>query len=215
MAKAWEKSAHGRSGVGCPACHTDNHDGAMAAHARRNTTCLTGCHERERSSYTLSKHGVIATLETERMDFSLPLKEGNQRSPSCAYCHLHDQEHDAGRGILPLDPSGLTPGPNQAEHIEARVAPCRDCHSPRFVDTWFSTGDRTLEIGRMKLREAEGVVSRFDSPQARTILRQMKERHLKNMRLGVGHASPDDLWWHGQAALDGDLARLKSLMSAP
>jgi len=33
--------------------------------------------------------------------------------------------------------------------------------------------------------------------------------HLKNVRLGVGHQSPDYQWWHGQPALDGDLIRIR------
>ncbi|GAB0058117.1 hypothetical protein SIID45300_02461 [Candidatus Magnetaquicoccaceae bacterium FCR-1] len=210
LVAAWEKSRHAQAGLECESCHGAEHDGAMARRARPVEACVSGCHERERSSYTLSKHGVIAVLEGERLDFSLPLKEGNQRSPSCAYCHLHDKEHDAGSGILPLDPAGLTSGPDLAARIEARAAPCRDCHSPRFVETWFSTGDRMVEIGRMKVREAEALLTRHEDAEAEKILARMKGVHLSNVRLGVGHASPDDQWWHGHPALDGDLLRIKS-----
>lgn len=211
LVAAWEKSRHAQAGLGCEACHGEEHDGTMARRARPVEACVSGCHERERGSHTLSKHGVIAVLEGERLDFSLPLKEGNQRAPSCAYCHLHDTEHDAGAGILPLIPTATVSVESLAVRAEARAAPCRDCHSPRFVETWFSTGDKMVEIGRMKVREAEALLTRHEDAEAGKILARMKGAHLSNVRLGVGHASPDDQWWHGHPALDGDLLRIKSL----
>ncbi|MBF0180586.1 MAG: hypothetical protein HQM03_11240 [Magnetococcales bacterium] len=212
LTASWEKSRHAAAGIDCSACHGMEHDGRMAGRARRNEACTTGCHQRESGSHALSKHGVIATLEGERMDFSLPLKEGNQRAPTCGYCHMHDNEHDAGTGILSLLPIRGAHGQENDPRAEARAAPCRDCHSPRFVETWFASGEQMLEIGRMKLREAEAVVSRHDGlPDAAGILQRMQEVHLRNVRLGVGHASPDDQWWHGHPALDGDLLRIKSL----
>ncbi|MEO5346324.1 MAG: hypothetical protein H7834_08100 [Magnetococcus sp. YQC-9] len=215
LSAAWEKGAHRAVGVTCTTCHGHSHDGSMASRARPTATCITGCHQAQGSSHALSKHGVIGTLEADRSDFSLPLKEGNQRAPSCAYCHLHANEHDESAGIAPLHPliPPLTTLPEEAARAEARATPCRDCHSPRFVDTWFESGDRMVEIGRMKVREAEAVVARFENPEARAILERMKSVHLRNIRLGVGHASPDDQWWHGQAALDGDLLRIKSFAS--
>ena len=38
-------------------------------------------------------------------------------------------------------------------------------------------------------------------------------QHLGNVRLGAGHQSPDYQWWHGQAALDGDLIRLRDAVA--
>lgn len=208
---AWEKSRHAAAGLTCEACHGVAHDAGMAARARPTESCIRGgCHQREQGSHLLSKHGVIATLEGARLDYALPLKEGNQRAPSCAYCHMHDREHDAGAGILPLIPTREEkPDPSQAARMEARAAPCRDCHSPRFVESWFVSGDRMVEIGRMKRREAEALVVRYEDSKAKELLARMQE-HLGNVRLGVGHASPDDQWWHGQPALDGDLLRIKT-----
>lgn len=211
LVAAWEKSRHAQAGIGCLTCHGTEHRGAMAARARRNNACTTGCHQRESGSYTLSKHGVIVTLEAERLDFTQPLKEGNQRAPTCAYCHLHAGEHDAGAGILPLAPMGHVSAPDDAARAEARATPCRDCHSPRFVETWFITGDRMVEIGRMKVREATQAAAQLDDQASRDILHRMTNDHLRNVRLGIGHQSPDEQWWHGHPALDGDLLRIKSL----
>ncbi|MBF0177667.1 MAG: hypothetical protein HQL63_12590 [Magnetococcales bacterium] len=211
LVAAWEKSRHHGPDMGCGACHGVKHDGAMALRARRNDAC-TGCHQRVVGSYALSKHGVIVTLEGERLDLAQPLKEGNQRAPTCAYCHLHEGGHNAGAGIFPLAPTGRTPAPEDNDRAEARAAPCRDCHSPRFVATWFTTGDRMVELGRMKVREATAAAANQDNPEVREMLHRMTDDHLRNVRLGVGHQSPDDQWWHGHPALDGDLLRIKSTL---
>ncbi|MBF0623953.1 MAG: hypothetical protein HQL82_04005 [Magnetococcales bacterium] len=209
LVAAWEQSRHNRPGTDCHACHGPEHDGRMAARARHNDACI-GCHPRESGSYTISKHGVIATLEAGRTDFTQPLRDGNIRSPSCAYCHIHAGNHAVGVASADLDKAG---------RAEARAAPCRDCHSPRLIDTWFSTGDRMVEIGQMKAREAAAVVTaitRRDAEagaKAQEIVQHMTAAHLRNVRLGVGHQSPDDQWWHGHPALDGDLLRIKSILS--
>jgi hypothetical protein len=217
LVAAWEKSRHNLPDLDCRSCHGSEHDGQMADRSRRNEAC-TGCHDRENKSYSISKHGVIATLEAQRLDFSLPLREGNQRAPSCAYCHLHQGSHAIGAEILPLLPKiGCQEVSVAAKHAEARTFPCLDCHSPRFVETWFASGDRMVEIGRMKVCEAEEVLHKITATEAtqraRTLYTRMTESHLSNVRLGVGHQSPDDQWWHGQPALDGDLLRIKSILS--
>ncbi|MBF0613357.1 MAG: hypothetical protein HQL55_19765, partial [Magnetococcales bacterium] len=190
LVQAWRESGHGQQGVHCSACHGEEHDGQMAARSRQNGACLT-CHPRERSSYTLSKHGVIATIEQPSWNFSLPLREGNLRAPTCAYCHLHQGGHGPPKGD---------------EHHQS---PCLDCHSPRLVTTWFASGQRMLEIARMKTREAQTVVQEIakrDTESARKadhLYQTMVHDHFYNVRLGIGHQSPDDQWWHGQPALDG------------
>ncbi|WP_130470335.1 multiheme c-type cytochrome [Candidatus Magnetaquicoccus inordinatus] len=215
----WEKSRHNLPDLDCRSCHGTKHDGTMAAQARRNDAC-TACHARESSSYTLSKHGVLATLEAGRMDFTQPLRDGNFRAPTCAYCHLHRGNHNIGAEVFPLLPrEECQISSDNASRTEARALPCRDCHSPRLVETWFLSGDRMLEIGRMKVREAMTVVKQIATldtdlvKQAQSIQKCMTDEHLRNVRLGVGHQSPDDQWWHGHPALDGDLLRIKSILS--
>jgi hypothetical protein len=76
-----------------------------------------------------------------------------------------------------------------------------------------------VEIARMKLREAAGIADAYrDALSAEerraleTLLESMKT-HARNVRLGVGHQSPDYQWWHGQPALDGDLLHIKGLVA--
>ncbi|MBF0160388.1 MAG: hypothetical protein HQL58_12795 [Magnetococcales bacterium] len=214
LVDSWAKSRHAAVDVGCPSCHGIDHQGAMAKRARHNDACIN-CHQRESSSYSLSKHGVIVTLEAQKLDFSLPLKEGHLRAPTCAYCHMHDKEHHAGSGVFPITPIGRHAATDDDIRSEKRAEPCRDCHSPRFVETWFNSGDRMVEIGRMKIREAAQILATIPpqrEQQGQQLFQQMTEQHLRNLFLGVGHQSPDDQWWHGHPALDGDLLRIKSLL---
>jgi hypothetical protein len=92
---------------------------------------------------------------------------------------------------------------------------CGRCHSPRYVETLRVNGERMLEVGNMKQREALALLTRARGQFPATALRDMErhyehlQKHLRNVRLGVAHQSPDHQWWHGHPALDGDLLRLK------
>ena len=67
----------------------------------------------------------------------------------------------------------------------------------------------------MKQREALALLTRARAEFPAAALRDMEThyrhllQHLRNLRLGVAHQSPDYQWWHGHPALDGDLLRLK------
>ncbi len=212
LVEAWEASAHARREprADCLACHGDRHAGA-AARARRNGTCRQ-CHpdtDPATRSYATSKHGLILQLETTQWDWTKPLASANYRTPGCAYCHLHAGEHDAGR-IVPKASTA------QAESLQVV---CQDCHAPRYVRRWQVMGERMRELAAMKVREAEALVrqaaARFP-PNALAPLRErlaQMRRHARHVALGIGHQSPDDQWWHGQPALDGDLLRIKGLLS--
>jgi len=200
----WRRSAHAAAGADCVACHGDRHE-AAAARARRDATCID-CHG-ERSpevhSYATSKHGVITGLS--QRDWKAPLRDANYRTPGCAYCHLHRGDHALEGGAAP----GATPG-----------AVCYECHGPRYVARLWENGRSMIEVGNLKLREARELVAAHgdvlgarERKEADDALAAM-ERHLRNLRLGVGHQSPDYQWWHGQPALDGDLLRLKGLVDA-
>ena len=87
---------------------------------------------------------------------------------------------------------------------------CGACHAPRYVTEQLIAGDRSLEVARLKVREAEGLAARHpEGAAAAPNLLKSVGRHLANVRLGAGHQSPDYLWWQGQAALDGDLIGLR------
>ena len=205
LVSAWRAGPHGRGSDGsiCVACHGARHE-RSAAKARMNQACV-GCHGGEEStvarSYFTSKHGVIARLEGARWDWSQALAEANYRAPTCAYCHMHE----GGHGLSAKD--------------EAVRASCSDCHSTRYADVIFEAGERSLKIGSLKVREAEtairsatesGGLTEKNTKSLDAKLARMREGAFFNLRLGLGHHSPDYQWWYGQAALDGDLIRIKA-----
>lgn len=222
LVAAWRASNHARTvpKADCVACHGASHR-AASARARRDNAC-TGCHEKLGRevvhSYATSKHGVIMRLEEAGYDWSQPLARGNYRAPGCAYCHLHAGEHDVSRSITPWVPLALPKTAVPGAELPAAMTVCGDCHAPRYIAEQAGVGARMLEVARMKLREAHDVVARqretlapADRAALDTLLGGM-QTHARNVRLGVGHQSPDYQWWYGQPAVDGDLLRIKGLI---
>ena len=197
LVAGWRNGPHGTT-ADCPACHDDRH-GRLPA-ARHNDAC-TRCHGGAvEHSYASSKHGVITTLERDRWDWTASLKRGNYRAPGCAYCHLHAGDH------------GDTMDAVRGRHVRDWV--CSGCHAPRYVADQFTAGAELLEIGRLKAEEAAGIAALHpEGAEALPELLNQVRKHLRNLRLGAGHQSPDYQWWHGQPALDGDLIRLRDAVA--
>jgi hypothetical protein len=220
---AWRASSHARTApkADCVACHGATHAESLAR-ARRDGACVT-CHEKLNRtvthSYATSKHATIVKLEEDQWDWSRPLVRGNYRAPGCAYCHLHGAEHDTRLSVTtwqpfhPEESSGREPVAHRWQAI------CGECHAPRYVAEQAASGERMQEIARMKLREAratmagyQGSFSAEDQRELATLFTGI-QTHGRNVRLGVGHQSPDYQWWHGQPALDGDLLRIKGVIA--
>jgi len=96
---------------------------------------------------------------------------------------------------------------------------CLDCHAPRYAQTIIEAAKRTLKTGELKVNEAEAIVSSAlniaslsdnNAEILKAMLAKMRKRTLNKLRVGLGHQSPDYQWWYGQAALDGDLLRIKA-----
>ncbi len=216
----WRRSGHarGKTVVDCISCHGNDHESASMLAIRLGEACQ-GCHGGKKGpvthSYLNSKHGVIATLEANDDQWRQPLADANVRSPTCPYCHLHRGEHDVNRSLPAWNPLAPPASAERERITDVRQEPCLDCHSPRFVTTWFKSGERMVEIGRMKVREARGIVQMVrkavdgEDDTLSGLYETMSGHHLKNVWLGVHHQSPDYQWWHGHPALDGDLLRIK------
>jgi Seven times multi-haem cytochrome CxxCH len=219
---AWRASSHARTApkADCVACHGATH-AASLARSRRDSACVV-CHEKLNRtvthSYATSKHATIVKLEEDEWDWSRPLARGNYRAPGCAYCHLHVGEHDTRLSVTtwqPFQPEELS----VREPVAARwQAICGECHAPRYVSEQAATGARMQEIARMKLRETRTVITHYQKSRSAEdseldVLFTGMQTHGRNVRLGVGHQSPDYQWWHGQPALDGDLLRIKGMIA--
>jgi hypothetical protein len=220
LVTAWRNSVHATAeqAATCVGCHGSRHGGA-ASRARRDSTCVD-CHGGVKApavhSYATSKHGILTRLEQNRWDWEQPLESANYRSPGCAYCHMHKGNHDASAGVRAWNSLAGTEAAERERVQDDMRAVCQDCHSPRYISRLFDNGERMLDVGRMKVREAAGVLAQAagefteaELAAARSYFEQMQSRHLKNILLGIGHQSPDYQWWHGQPALDGDLLRIK------
>jgi hypothetical protein len=91
---------------------------------------------------------------------------------------------------------------------------CGGCHAPRFVREQLDAGERLTAIADLKVAEAEQIAAHHPGGLAKSSELLGKVRaHLRNVRLGAGHQSPDYQWWHGQPALDGDLIRLRDAVA--
>ncbi len=214
----WRSSSHARTqpATDCVACHGKLHQD-VASSSRRDSTCIS-CHGGKKDpvvhSYATSKHGVLMTLEKKYYDWNQPLADGNYRAPGCSYCHMHKAGHNVNKGIRDdlMDKAA-------AKKIQDQTrSACQDCHAPRYIMRLFDNGERMLEIGRKKVREARSLIERVsvkfsddELAPARAQLLKMQQ-HLKNVYLGVAHQSPDYQWWHGHPALDGDLLRIKGFI---
>lgn len=219
----WRASSHARKTpkADCVACHGNTHTGSLQR-ARRDSACI-GCHEKLNRavvhSYTTSKHGVITKLEDDHRTWEKPLTQGNYRTPGCAYCHAHRGEHNMGRGVTPWD-ALMAPGEAASATARDAIQPaCGECHAPRYVAEQSASGARMTEVARMKLREARALIDRQRGSATKEDLAALErqfaamDEHGRNVRLGVGHQSPDYQWWHGHPALDGDLLRIKGRVS--
>ncbi len=197
MVKDWREGPHGgAAGAKCSDCHGSRHV-ASVARARRNQICRQ-CHQGPADhSYTTSKHGVILGLQGQAVDWSRALRRGHYRAPGCSYCHLHDRRH--GDAMAAQADTG----------VKAWI--CTGCHSPRYVRKLFDNAERQQAITDLKAAEALGLLAAAKAllPEKRATLHKSLRGHLRNVRLGLGHQSPDYQWWLGQPALDGDLIRIR------
>jgi hypothetical protein len=214
----WRSGPHGRASapVECVACHGSDHQ-QSGARAREDSRC-NQCHGGESGavshSYSTSKHGVIVKLEASEIDSSRPLTVDNYRAPNCAFCHFSGGGHNASR----LMSGGKSIEDAQEARQQMRWV-CQQCHAPRYIHELESNGRKMLELGEMKLREAEAVVvlarSEFPAAQLSQIEQlydAMARETMMALRVGIAHQSPDYQWWHGHPALDGKLLRIKGAL---
>ena len=79
----------------CDSCHT-RHRFDPADEARRPEACLT-CHSGpphpDDEAYFASAHGRRYLAEGKDWDWSKPLRKGNYKVPTCAYCHMQNGRH--------------------------------------------------------------------------------------------------------------------------
>ncbi len=251
IVKAWHDSGHsdkfdgsgnsnhfknaGKSNADCVQCHGSSHKNALAK-SRSDAVCIT-CHGGSKApvvhSYITSKHGVIMTMRKKRVDWNKALKSANYRVPGCAYCHMHNTEHNTKKSIRPNKASSTHADDMTSKELQRQtLSVCSNCHAPRYIRRLFENGEKMLLIAGKKLNEARILVDKI-SPSSyienqkkstykaehlmgiELIKKQFHkmEKHYNNVYLGIAHQSPDYQWWHGQPAMDGDLIKIKAMIS--
>lgn len=172
---------------------------ALSASGKTCVECHAGAAER---SWALSKHGVIAKIEAGRE---------RRRAPDCASCHTLEAKAPA--------PNHYDRKLSRAQAREAATENCRTCHSPRYTTEQNAAAQRGLALGEMKQREARDLLeaarkelSGEELVRIEKLFATLRDKNLRDLRLGLAHQSPDYQWWLGQAALDGSLLRIKGAL---
>ncbi|MFQ5642266.1 MAG: multiheme c-type cytochrome [Thiogranum sp.] len=148
----------------CDSCHTRHR--FSAAEARRPEACIT-CHSGpphpDDESYFASAHGQLYLAEGDEWDWSKPLRKGNYRVPTCAYCHMDEGKHQVASksiwkfGIKQVNP--LTSG-NEIRR-QQWVAICSDCHEAEWSRRQLAGLDAERKRAWSKLYAAEGTLKKL------------------------------------------------------
>lgn len=145
----------------CDSCHTRHR--FTAAEARRPEACLT-CHSGpphpDDETYFDSAHGRRYLADGANWDWSKPLRKGNYKIPTCAYCHMRDGNHQVADkavhkfGIRQVNP--LT-AENEIKRKRWRAV-CADCHEDTLARKFFINLDKERKKAWGLLYDAEKVL---------------------------------------------------------
>lgn len=115
----------------CDSCHTRHRfDPAEARRPEGCITCHSGPPHPDDEAYFASPHGQLYRQQAASQDWSLPLTRGNYRTPTCAYCHLREGNHQvADKAIWKFGIREVNPrSPENLIKRKRWVETCADCH---------------------------------------------------------------------------------------
>lgn len=156
-------TCHGIAENRCDGCHT-RHDFSVAEARKPNNCgiCHTGLDHYEYEMYKESYHGMIYESEQHTWDWTKPLKPANYKTPTCAYCHMKDGEHNAQKASTINSHMGTSlvdrGAPKFKEARQNWINTCKGCHSPRFAADQFEAMDEAVKVSFTKWREAMKIV---------------------------------------------------------
>ncbi|MFQ5965541.1 MAG: multiheme c-type cytochrome [Candidatus Scalinduaceae bacterium] len=168
----WQISKPQPEVAGCAQCHSiENKCDSChfrhvfrASEARRPEACgfcHNGPDHRDMECYQTSVHGVITKIDGDNWDWNKPLRVGNYRAPTCAYCHMYEGTHNAIENAIYSHMGVQEVDRGAEEHAGKRkgwLNICNDCHSSRFAAAYLRGADETVKVSHMKVREAKAVV---------------------------------------------------------
>ena len=144
----------------CDSCHTRHL--FSAAEARRPEACIT-CHSGpphpDDETYFTSAHGKIYLKEGNQWDWSKPLKKGNYKSPTCAYCHMHGKHQMSDKSIWKFGIKEVNPQTSANKVKRAKwIAICGDCHDVKWSRRILKEMDIERKQAWKKLYETEEIL---------------------------------------------------------
>jgi hydroxylamine dehydrogenase len=145
----------------CDSCHTRHR--FSAAEARRPEACLT-CHSGpphpDDDTYFASAHGKKYLAESAKQDWSKPLAKGNYATPTCAYCHMQNGNHQvADKPIWKFGLQEVNPDTSVNEVRRAAwIKVCGDCHDAAWSEAKLKELDRERKRTWAKLYQAENTL---------------------------------------------------------
>ena len=147
----------------CDGCHT-RHDFSVAEARKPNNCgiCHTGLDHYEYEMYTESYHGMIYEAEQHTWDWTKPMKPENYKTPTCAFCHMKDGEHNVQKASTINSHMGTSlvdrGAPKFRESRQNWINTCKGCHSPRFAADQLEAMDEAVKVSFTKWREAMKIV---------------------------------------------------------
>jgi len=145
----------------CDSCHTRHR--FSAAEARRPEACLT-CHSGpphpDDDTYFASAHGKKYLAESAAQDWSKPLAKGNYATPTCAYCHMQNGNHQvADKTIWKFGLQEVNPETSANEVRRAAwIKVCSDCHDAAWSATKLKELDHERKLAWARLYKAENTL---------------------------------------------------------
>ncbi|MEK6634812.1 MAG: multiheme c-type cytochrome [Planctomycetota bacterium] len=156
-------TCHGIAENRCDGCHT-RHDFSLAEARKPNNCgiCHTGLDHYEYEMYRESYHGMIYESEQHTWDWTKPMKPANYKTPTCAFCHMKDGEHNAQKASTINSHMGTAlvdrGAPKFKESRQNWINTCKGCHSPRFAADQLEAMDEAVKVSFVKWREAMKIV---------------------------------------------------------
>lgn len=124
MVEAWRTSKHAEAGVGCDACHGDDHSKIFAEKGQVSASVCGGCHSAQVKEFNQSLHAAAVDLLVDDPKFK-------RLSPvmaeaGCMSCHqVGKRAVDGARGKCNTCHSGHSFSSEEARRPEA----CATCHT--------------------------------------------------------------------------------------
>jgi hypothetical protein len=202
----------------CTACHSrHSFSKAMARQPEVCGKCHMGPDHPQAEIYAESKHGIAYRTRINEMGLegeSWVLGKDYSAAPTCATCHMsatpnQPLTHDVGARISwTLRPVLSKKLENADKRRDLMKDTCHQCHGPAFVDSFYTTFDRTVDLWNTKfaapaqdvmnaLRAAKKLTpTPFDEPLEWSFYR-LWHHEGRRARMGASMMGPDYTQWHG------------------